>query len=91
MNNNNNNNNNNINNNNNNNNNNKNNNSNNNNNNNKKDGGLRPKAIGYTILRLAAKCANKYAIEKLAAQLAPIQLGVGIPSGAEAAVHALRL
>ena len=28
--------------------------------------------------------------EKLAAQLAPIQLGVGIPVGAEAAVHALR-
>ena len=56
----------------------------------KKDGGLRPIAIGYTIRRLAAKCANKYDTEKLAAQLAPIQLGVSIPGGAEAAVHALR-
>ena len=56
----------------------------------KKDGGLRPIDIGYTIRRLAAKCANKYATEKLAAQLASIQLRVGIPGGAEAAVHALR-
>ena len=56
----------------------------------KKDGELRPIAIGYTIRRLAAKCANKYVTEKLAAQLAPIQLGIGIPGGAEAAVHALR-
>ena len=55
----------------------------------KKDGGLRPIVIGYTIRRLAAKCTNKYATEKLAPQLAPIQLGVGIPGGTEAAVHAL--
>ena len=56
----------------------------------KKDGGLRPIAIGYTIRRLADKCSKTYATEKLAAQLATIQLGVGIPGGAEAAVHALR-
>ena len=56
----------------------------------KKDGGLRPIAVGYTWRRLAAKCANKYAVEKLSEQFAPIQLGVGVPSGAEAAVHATR-
>ena len=56
----------------------------------KKDGELRPIAIGYTIRRLAAKCANNYATENLSAQLAPIQLGVGISGGAKAAVHVLR-
>ena len=56
----------------------------------KKDGELLPIAIGYTIRRLTAKCANKYATEKLAAQLTPIQLRVGIPGSTEAAVHALR-
>ena len=40
----------------------------------KKDGGLRPIAIGYTLRRLAAKCANKYATAKLASHFAPIQL-----------------
>ena len=51
---------------------------------------MRPIAVGYTWRRLAAKCANTYAINKLAAQFAPIQLGVGVPGGAEAAVHATR-
>ena len=56
----------------------------------KKDGGVRPIAVGYTWRRLAAKCANTYAVNKLSAQFAPIQLGVGVPGGAEAAVHATR-
>ena len=57
----------------------------------KKDEGLRPIAIGYTLRRLAAKCANKYATAKLASYFAPIQLGVGTPGGAEAAaIHAVR-
>ena len=51
---------------------------------------MRPIAVGYTWRRLAAKCANTYAVNKLSAQLAPIQLGVGVPGGAEAAVHATR-
>ena len=45
----------------------------------KKDGGLRPIAIGYTLRRLAAKCANKYATARLASHFAPIQLGIGTP------------
>ena len=56
----------------------------------KNDGGLRSIAIGYKIRILAAKCANMYATNKLAAQLARTQLGVGVPGGAEAAIHALR-
>ncbi len=56
----------------------------------KKDGGIRPIAIGYTWCRLAAKCANSYVVAKMSASLAPLQLGVGIPGGAEAAVHAAR-
>ena len=56
----------------------------------KKDGGLRLIAIGYTLRRLAAKCANKYAIAKLASHFASIQLEVSTPGGAEAAIHAVR-
>ena len=56
----------------------------------KKDGGLRPIAIGYTLRRLAAKCANKYPTANLASHFAPIQLGVGMPGGAEAAIHSVR-
>ena len=56
----------------------------------KKDGGIRPIAVGYTWRRLAAKCANSHAVSRLSQLLAPIQLGVGIPGGAEAAVHATR-
>ena len=50
----------------------------------KKDGGLQPIAIGYTLKRLAAKCANKYATAMFASHFAPIQLG------AEAAIQAVR-
>jgi len=56
----------------------------------KKTGGIRPIAIGYTLRRLAAKCVNKYAIAVLKHSLTPAQLGVGIPGGCEAAVHATR-
>src|SRR6218665_3825562 len=56
----------------------------------KKSGGLRPIAIGYIWRRLASKCANAYAIPRLMSFLSPKQLGVGIPGGCEAAVHATR-
>ena len=56
----------------------------------KKSGGIRPIAIGYTWRRIAAKCANSYAIASLSSYLQPIQLGVGTPGGCEAAVHATR-
>src|SRR6218665_288544 len=56
----------------------------------KKTGGLRPIAIGYYWRRLASKCANKHASHQAAAYLSPKQLGVGVPGGSEAAVHATR-
>lgn len=56
----------------------------------KSSGGLRPIAIGYTWRRLASKCANAYAIPKVTSFLSPKQLGVGVPGGCEAAIHATR-
>ena len=56
----------------------------------KKCGGYRPIAIGYTLRRLVAKCANIYAQKKLADYFAPLQLGVAASGGCEAAVHATR-
>ena len=57
---------------------------------NKKDGGLRPIAVGYYWRRLASKCANSYALEKLGSHFGHVQLGVGVPGGCEAAIHAAR-
>jgi len=56
----------------------------------KKTGGVRPIAIGYTLRRIAAKCANSFAASHLEDHFSPIQLGVGTPGGCEAAVHATR-
>ena len=52
--------------------------------------GIRPNAIGYTWRRIAAKCANSFGILKMSSYVSPIQLGVGVPGSAEAAVHSLR-
>ena len=57
---------------------------------NKPDGGLRPIAIGYYWRRLAAKCANSIALKYLGNYFSPIQLGVGVKGGCEAAIHATR-
>lgn len=56
----------------------------------KKDGGIRPITVGYTLRRLAGKCANGLVIERRSRELQPQQLGTGVPGGAEAAVHATR-
>ena len=56
----------------------------------RKSGGIHPIAIGYAWRRIAAKCANTYAVAKLADYFGPIELGVGVPDGCEAAVHATR-
>ena len=56
----------------------------------KKGGGIRPIAIGYTWRQLAAKWANHHIIEETSKFLYPLQLGVGIPGGTEATVHAPR-
>ena len=46
---------------------------------NKKSGVVRPIAIGYTQRRLAAKCANSYAVSSIGHKLLPTQVGVGTP------------
>ena len=56
----------------------------------KKTGDVRQIAIGYTWRRLAAKCANAYALSAVGERLLPVQVGVGTPGGCEAAVHASR-
>ena len=56
----------------------------------KKDGGIRPIAVGNTFRRLAAKVICQPAVRSLAPDLIPIQLGVGVPGGCEAASHAIR-
>ena len=56
----------------------------------KKDGGIRPIAVGETFRRLAAKCALAQVRESMVSHLSPLQVGFGVPGGAEAAVHAAR-
>lgn len=56
----------------------------------KRSGDVRPIAVGYTWRRIAAKCANTFALSKLTDYFNPLQLGVGIPGGCEAAVHSTR-
>ena len=53
-------------------------------------GGVRPIAIGSTLRRVTAKAAA-FAFKTAAkSKLFPHQLGVAVPGGAEAAVHAAR-
>ena len=56
----------------------------------KKDGGIRPIAVGMSLRRLVAKCANTTALGSCAPMLAPRQLGVGAKGGGEALAHAAR-
>ena len=56
----------------------------------KKGGGVRPIAVGYTWRRLTRKVACRLVSARAAALLAPRQLGFGVTSGTEAAVHACR-
>ena len=56
----------------------------------KPSGGVRPISVGYYWRRLAAKCANTHATTKLAPYFLPLQLGVGVKDGCEAAIHAGR-
>ena len=57
---------------------------------NKKASGIWPIAIGFTLRRLASKCANSFGVKSLSSYFHLHQLGVGTPSGCEAAVHSAR-
>ena len=56
----------------------------------KKDGGVRPIAIGQTLRRVVAKCIGGRVIHSVGGDLAPLQLGCGVPRGCEVAAHASR-
>ena len=56
----------------------------------KKTEGIRPIVVGYVCRRLTAKCAIAHAIETLADYFNPLQVGVGVAGGCEAAVHVTR-
>ena len=47
----------------------------------KKTGGLRLIVIGYVWRRLSAKCAYKYAVNKLGPFIAQLQVGIATPGG----------
>ena len=53
-------------------------------------GGVRPIAIGEVLPRLVGKCLMRSVREDAHHYLCPAQVGVGVPSGAEAAVHTTR-
>ena len=46
--------------------------------------------IGFTLRRLVSKCANSEASKRLQTYFCPKQLGVGVSSGCETAVHSAR-
>jgi len=56
----------------------------------KKTGDIKPIAVGYTLRRIAAKCANAYAASQLSDYFSLVKLRVDIPGGCEAALHATR-
>jgi len=57
---------------------------------NKKSGGICPIVSGFTLRRLASKCANSFAVSKRAPYFAPRQMGAGVEGGCYSAVHATR-
>ena len=48
---------------------------------NKKTGGIRPIVIGFTLRRLASKCANSFGTKKLASFFYPISWALVLPVG----------
>jgi hypothetical protein len=56
----------------------------------KKDGGIWPIVVGCTLRRLVPKSVAKVVQEKMAAKMAPVQLGFGVKWGSKASAHAVR-
>ena len=56
----------------------------------KKVGGVHPITVGCVFRRLAGRIAAKHATSLTCSLLRPVQLGVGVPQGCEAVVHACR-
>ena len=55
----------------------------------KKGGGLRPIAVGKVLCWLSSKCISQTVQGKAFKALTPLQVGVGIPVGCKAIVHAV--
>ena len=55
----------------------------------KKDGDIRPIAVGNVFRRLTSKIAAKRVMPEQRRQLPPVQLGIGVSGGCEAAEHAV--
>ena len=56
----------------------------------KKDGGIRPIAVGNVFRKLASKVVCRPVVQSIKDHFSPVQLGVGVPGGCEAAAHAVR-
>ena len=56
----------------------------------KKNGDIRPIGVGETWRRLVSKCLSKVSQRHASEHLVPLQVGVGLPLGTEAAVRTLR-
>ena len=55
----------------------------------KKSGGLHPIAVGEVLRRLTSKCISRVVTAEVSGSLSPLQVGVGVPLGCEAIVHAV--
>ena len=55
----------------------------------KKSGGLLPIAVGEVLRRLTSKCISRVVNETARIALSPFQVGIGVPVGCEAIVHAV--
>ena len=56
----------------------------------KKSGGIRPIAVGEVLCRLTSKCILRVISREASDILSPLQVGVRVPLGCEAVVHAMR-
>ena len=54
----------------------------------KKDGSHRPIAVGEVLRRLVCKCLSFAVRRSASSTLSPLQVGVGVPNGCEAIIHA---
>ena len=56
----------------------------------KPEGGVRPIAIGEILRRICSKIVNTHLVPKCRPDLLPEQVGVGVKSACEIAIHATR-
>lgn len=57
----------------------------------RRNGGIRPIAVGGTLLRLIRRCAMAHVSKSAAEWLRPIRIGIATPNGREAPVYSLQI